>query len=212
MDSRKQSLFPKPSAAKQSFCCSLWIVAELWRTTSSSYRKRDRVTHYLICSIIISYFGSQLCWLWKKGGENKLRVKNSHVSSPNCSATVLLFRHACTHTHTRVKEVPWCRCSSSLETLHCAGIPGKMILVAESLEVKVQFSSAASSSSLTRAHFKFTHKTRLPEVQRTCSSMQCLWLMFSLYSCQSHAHSFLALSIALITLVFLLRHSLKTLQ
>lgn len=37
MDSKKQSLFPKPSAARQSFCCSFWMVAEHWRTTSSSW-------------------------------------------------------------------------------------------------------------------------------------------------------------------------------
>lgn len=48
MDSRKQSLFPKPSAARQSFCCSLWIVAEHCRTTSSSCinTQKDIVTNH----------------------------------------------------------------------------------------------------------------------------------------------------------------------
>lgn len=42
VDSRKQSLLPNPSAARHSFCCSLWMVAVHCRTTSSSCRKRKR--------------------------------------------------------------------------------------------------------------------------------------------------------------------------
>ena len=48
IDSRKQSLFPKPSAARQIFCWSFWIVAEHWSTTSSSCKKKKKKKKVII--------------------------------------------------------------------------------------------------------------------------------------------------------------------
>ena len=42
VDSKKQSLLPNPSAAKHSFCCSLWMVAVHCRTTSSSCKREKK--------------------------------------------------------------------------------------------------------------------------------------------------------------------------
>ena len=55
VDSRKHSLFPKPSAARHSFCCSLWRVAEHCSTTSSSWdrRRKKRLTE---CSSVMQTY------------------------------------------------------------------------------------------------------------------------------------------------------------
>lgn len=177
MDSRKQSLFPKPSAAKQSFCCSLWIVAELWRTTSSSYKKRDRVTRYLICSRIISYYFFSPLLVAKSGGENKLWVKNSDTSSPKLFSYSIVLR--------------WF-------ALCCPGIPGKMNLVLHSQQSggwepwKVSvlllpppvWHWLSLNSHMGHGSLKSNW---------TNSSMLCLWQMFFI-PCQSHARSSLVLS------------------